>query len=328
MKSFSTLRIETFPQGLIQGIKNHFTVRIPGYQFMPKYKLGIWDGKITFLKGNELPIGLLDELKLLADTKDYKFTLHSLEENVKFELTEVVLEKFVDSLNIPWDLYDYQFEGVLEAFNNKRINIHSKTGSGKSLMQYVLIRLFLQLGLKVLLVVPTVDLVTQMFEDFEDYGWDDIHEHTKMIFGGVKNRSLDKQLTISTWQTLDSILSGRGNGGKEKKENMEESLTEMDCLMIDECLDGNSLISMSDGSFKKIKDVKAGDRVLTINEDTKELDNNVVVKTHINIPSSEMYEIETEEGTIRITGNHKVNTTNGWIRVDELTLEDELIGID
>jgi len=40
------------------------------------------------------------------------------------------------------------------------------------------------------------------------------------------------------------------------------NLTEGEVLFIDECLDGDTLISLTDGTFKKIKDIKNGDEVI------------------------------------------------------------------
>jgi superfamily II DNA or RNA helicase len=45
------------------------------------------------------------------------------------------------------------------------------TGSGKSLVQYLLIRILLLTNKKILLIVPNISLVNQMKNDFKD--WDE-----------------------------------------------------------------------------------------------------------------------------------------------------------
>lgn len=44
---------------------------------------------------------------------------------------------------------------------------------------------------------------------------------------------------------------------------------------------------------------------------------------------AEVFEIEAEDGSIyKFTGNHKLKTVNGWKRVDELTVDDDVISFD
>ena len=39
------VRIET-DRGILQEMADHFSFFVPGYKFTPKFKLGMWDGKI------------------------------------------------------------------------------------------------------------------------------------------------------------------------------------------------------------------------------------------------------------------------------------------
>ena len=62
-------------------------------------------------------------------------------------------------------------------------------------------------GQKILITVPTISLVSQLFSDFKDYSvnsnWDvDGNVHT--IIGGSK-KNTDKSIIISTWQSLHTI---------------------------------------------------------------------------------------------------------------------------
>jgi hypothetical protein len=101
-------------------------------------------------------------------------------------------------------------------------------------------------------------------------------------------------------------------------------------LIVDECLHPDTLISMSDGGFKMIKDINIDDMVKTINEETGELEDKPVLDIHYNLNKGEqMYEIEMDNGDIlKITGNHKVKLIDGsWKRVDELNESDEILYI-
>lgn len=102
-------------------------------------------------------------------------------------------------------------------------------------------------------------------------------------------------------------------------------------LIVDECLHPDTEITLSDGSFKKIKDIEIGDLVKTINETSGDIEIKPVVKLHRNLnKGKQMYEIEMENGDIlKITGNHKVKLLNGdWKKVEDLSEEDEILYIN
>jgi hypothetical protein len=101
-------------------------------------------------------------------------------------------------------------------------------------------------------------------------------------------------------------------------------------LIIDECLHPDTLITMYDDTQKKIKEVKPGDLVKTVNEKTMQIEIKPVVKQHYNLnKGQQMYEIEMEDGSIiNITGNHKIKLTNGkWIKAEDLTSEEDILYI-
>ncbi len=101
-------------------------------------------------------------------------------------------------------------------------------------------------------------------------------------------------------------------------------------LIVDECLHPETKITLSDESFKMIKDIEVGDLVKTINEETGLIENKPVVKLHHNLNKGlQMYEIEMDNGDIlKITGNHKVKLIDGsWKKVEDLNEEDEILYI-
>lgn len=101
-------------------------------------------------------------------------------------------------------------------------------------------------------------------------------------------------------------------------------------LIVDECLHPDTEITLYNETTKKIKDIKIGDLVKTINEETGLVENKPVVKLHHNLNKGEqMYEIEMDNVDIlKITGNHKVKLINGsWKKVEDLNEEDEILYI-
>ena len=148
-----------------------------------------------------------------------------------------------------------------------------------------------------------------MFTDFESYGYDS-KTNCHIIYAG-QDKNTDKFLSISTWQSIY----------KQPSEYFEQ----FDFVFGDECLHPDTLINMSDGTKKKIKDIIVGDLVATFNEVTQTIESKPVVQLYQNLSFNEqMYEIElANKSVVKITGNHKVLLISGvWKRVDELEIGD------
>lgn len=180
---------------------------------------------------------------------------------------------------------------------------------------------------KVILVVPSQDLCLQSADEFKLLGLD-----TGVVGCGL--REFNHDIIVCTWQTINS-LERRTKGTKKVKENplSAEELKTLKSgvvsLIFDECFDGNTKILMADGTTKFIKNCKKGDKIISYNEKENKFEIDVVEKLHENLllsSSEEMYELELENNEIvRVTGNHRVLTTDGWKMVKELTIDDEII---
>ena len=90
---------------------------------------------------------------------------------------------------------EYQIDAVNHALSNHRALLLSPTASGKSLVIYILVR---YLKLKTLILVPTTSLVSQMYNDFREYGWD-VANNCHTVFAG-RDKGSDLPVVISTWQ--------------------------------------------------------------------------------------------------------------------------------
>ena len=152
-------------------LNQFFTFEVPNYQYTPAYKNKKWDGMIRLfnLYSRRLYIGLMDYLIQFA--KDRNYTIEQdFDDTVDIDPDEI--EQFIASLNLKMTPYDYQLEAIKHAIKNQRSLLLSPTGSGKSLIIYCLARYCLeqiQEDEKVLIVVPTTGLVSQMYNDFRDY---------------------------------------------------------------------------------------------------------------------------------------------------------------
>jgi superfamily II DNA or RNA helicase len=189
-----------------------FSFFVPGYKYMPAFRNRMWDGKIRLFDQNgKLPAGLYQHLLHFCNTNQYDVDIYDTKygnpSNVE-ELNFDELVNFIKQLELPFPLRDYQFEAVVNALKKKRAILVSPTGSGKSLIIYILMRYWLQMlttGWKypkagrVLIVVPTTSLVEQMYNDFINYGHDEKAMHR--IYSG-RDKVGDCSIYISTWQSI------------------------------------------------------------------------------------------------------------------------------
>jgi superfamily II DNA or RNA helicase len=185
-----------------QELHDYFSFRVPGYQFVPAYKNKLWDGYIRLfsLRDFSLYCGLIPYIEKFCEERDYTLEIDSrLNVTENFSLVEA--NKFVETLNLPFEVRDYQLKSFVHAARNKRMLLVSPTASGKSLILYLIVR-FLQAAdnRRGLLIVPTTSLVEQMYKDFESYGFDS-EEYCHRQYSG-KEKHTNKFLTITTWQSI------------------------------------------------------------------------------------------------------------------------------
>lgn len=90
------------------------------------------------------------------------------------------------------------------------------------------------------------------------------------------------------------------------------------------CVDENTMITLSNGKRKKIKDIKVGDLVLTSNN-LNGIQYNRVNKLYNNGRRKTMEISTTHNHSIRVTPEHKMLTQRGWIEAKNLTCNDYLM---
>ena len=189
-------------------LHSHFECYAENYWFSPKYKAKLWNGKISFfdLHDRTLPIGLFAMLKTFIRKFKYKHFFAFDKEEFVNELSENDITSFYNTIYKDSKYYprDYQHEAIKRLLTLKRGVVESPTGSGKSLIIYSLIRYAMteSTGGKILLVVPNVDLTNQMFNDFEDYGWNDARSNVSVLYHDSGRYDPNKPILISTWQSI------------------------------------------------------------------------------------------------------------------------------
>lgn len=189
---------------LIDRLYHLFGVPAHNFHFHPKYKAGMWDGKIRFVKRDgTFTNGLLsDIIGFLKKQSEYVLDVDPLYDS-DFPNKEELKEDFIkvtSELECPYVPRYYQMRGAVKSIYLKRcINEHC-TGSGKSLTIALTINYLMNKfpDYKFLVLVPRLDLVEQLTEDMITYG---IKKDLLGKFTG-KIKDINNRIIISTWQSI------------------------------------------------------------------------------------------------------------------------------
>jgi len=218
-ESFSV--VSTKPESIKKEIAKLFKAHPDGYQFNPKYRMGMWDGYVNFFKVKDkylvIPRGLVKYIKEFADGY-YHFEI--LNEPEKINPKKDVLQ-FIEEMKLPYELRDYQLKTILRAIYEKRGTYILATGSGKSLIQAIIAMYLAKDGDKSVIIVPNVSLVHQFYSDMEDYFQNapfKVEDRVHKIYAG-QPKHFEYPVTISTWQSL---------------QKSPELFADVKCLIIDE----------------------------------------------------------------------------------------------
>ena len=192
--------------GTAQELNEFFSFYVPGYKFMPAFRNRLWDGKIRLFNqiNGQISAGLFPQIVTFAEKREYEIEILESDygnPNEGNKINPEFMMKFVDALKLPFKIRDYQFDAVCTGIQRKNAILLSPTGSGKSLIIYVLMRyLISSFEQDVLVIVPTTSLVEQMYNDFKTYGYD-VEKYCHRIYSG-KDKNTTKRIIISTWQSI------------------------------------------------------------------------------------------------------------------------------
>ncbi len=151
-------------KSVAQELADYFTFFVPGYQFMPAYKNRLWDGKIRLadLRTYTIYHGLVPYIEKFCEERGYKLEVDAAVNNTEsfsaLEANEFLEQLHLDKTIITEGVREYQYKAFITAVRRKRMLLLSPTGSGKSLIQYLILR-YLQYKdyRKGLLIVPTTN---------------------------------------------------------------------------------------------------------------------------------------------------------------------------
>ncbi len=179
-----------------------------GYENSTRYRSGAWDGKHRFFK-------------ITAMKEGWYFTIPKGFSKRVQRILGVPVEGLVDVDNknafkylkglLPELLfrpYRHQMAMALRMMSSNNMMGVAATGSGKSLVFYILLRYFRSQGKKVIFLTPTISLTGQLKDDCKDYNAPDWFMDEIQLLGGdftVKDIDPNKPMLFSTWQSAEKV---------------------------------------------------------------------------------------------------------------------------
>jgi superfamily II DNA or RNA helicase len=201
---------------------------------VPAYKLGRWDGCISFFSvGGVTYVNLLDRVLPIIMDNGYSITIDDKREtNEAFDFSAVDESTFAHKTwpekhpiaGQPVVLRDYQITIVNKYLTTPQCLQEIATGAGKTLITAALSERVEKYG-RSIVIVPNKDLVRQTFDDYENLGLD-----VGVYYGDKKD--IGRTHTICTWQSLNSIKKRFRDGLDDM--SLREFSDGVVCVIVDE----------------------------------------------------------------------------------------------
>lgn len=209
---------------------------IPYARHMPAFRLGRWDGTVSFTTlGGMTHVNLLEKLLPIVIEAGYEIEIEDQRVQHEFEFPLVTEDYFVDNMENPvWPpkhpaegqlikLRDYQVDVIRNYLDNLQCLQEVATGAGKTLMTATLSHLIEPYG-RSIVIVPNKSLVEQTEADYKNIGLD-----VGVFYGDRKE--YNKKHTICTWQSL-AVLAKKSK--KEDEDFINDFLEDVIAVIVDE----------------------------------------------------------------------------------------------
>jgi superfamily II DNA or RNA helicase len=213
---------------------NKYSFILPHAYYTPAFKLGRWDGKVSyFTQGGLTFINLLEEIVPILIADGYAVEIDDLRITPSYQLNQIADDYFSHKVwpkghrfaGEPIVLRDYQLEAVnLFLADPQSVQVIG-TGGGKTLITAALSAVIEEHG-RTIVIVPSKSLVIQTEEDYINLGLD-----VGVYFG--ERKELNKTHTICTWQSLSQIDKAF-RGGKSTM-GLHHFAAGVVAIIVDEC---------------------------------------------------------------------------------------------
>ena len=304
------------PENLQERIEASINYRMKNAEFiiLSMLKRGIHcDGIKKLYKrkyyGGECNIGYL--IVIYGIIKDYckNNDLKFVPEVIDYRTQDLENITVPDKLIVDFTLDESQIIAVEKLIKNRWGIIEYGTGGGKTAISAEAIR---RTKLKTLFVIDNKDLLLQTKDEYEKM------LNVKCGIVGMGLKDFDKPIVLATIQTLNKHLK-----------DFSSELAEFGTAIFDECVGGDSRILTEDGT-KKIKTIYEEQyfgKVLSWNDKIKTYEWKPVLGHHKTEKRIEYYRIyfNNRIKPLKITPDHKLFTTVGWVEAKDLTTKHLLL---
>ncbi len=210
-----------------------FKYEDPSARYKPAYKLGRWDGTISFFGlGGTTYLSMLPQVLEYLEAQNYYIELEDNRNPTDLSFASITEEFWGEKCwpsghrfaGHPIRLRDDQVEVVNKFLENPQCIQEIATGFGKTITTATLAKICEKYG-RTVTIVPNKSLVEQTEEDFINCGLD-----VGVYYGDRKD--IGKTHTICTWQSLN-ILDKKSKNDEEVL-SLAELLDDVQCVMVDE----------------------------------------------------------------------------------------------
>ncbi len=236
IKDEVNIKIENLDLDSRKALVKKFKYEDPTARYRPAYKLGRWDGTISFFGlGGTTYLSMLPQVLEYLESKNFYIELEDLRRPVALNFSEISEDFWGDQT---WPV-GHRFAGEKIRLRDDQVEVINKfllnpqciqeiaTGFGKTITTATLAKICEKYG-RTVTIVPNKSLVEQTEEDFVNCGLD-----VGVYYGDRKN--LDKTHTICTWQSLNILDKGSKEfDGEEQLARLTALLDGVSCVMVDE----------------------------------------------------------------------------------------------
>jgi len=200
------VKIENLDLDVRKALVKKFKLEDPTARFRPSYKLGRWDGSVSFFGlGGTTYVNMLGPVLEFIESRNYYIEVEDQRTNPPLEFDRISEDFWGEKCwpeghrfaGKPIRLRDDQVEVVNNFLSNPQSLQEVATGAGKTIMTATLSKICEKYG-RTITIVPNKSLVEQTEEDFRNVGLD-----VGVYYGDRKE--LGRTHTICTWQSLNIL---------------------------------------------------------------------------------------------------------------------------
>jgi superfamily II DNA or RNA helicase len=234
IKDEINIKIENLDLDTRKFLVKKFKYEDPTARFRPAFKLGRWDGTISFFGlGGTTYLSMLSQVLEYLEEKNYNIELEDYRIPIDLKFDKISEDFWGEKCwpkghrfeGHPIRLRDDQVDVINKFLENPQCLQEIATGFGKTITTATLAKICEKYG-KTVTIVPNKSLVEQTEEDFVNCGLD-----VGVYYGDRKD--LSRAHTICTWQSLN-ILDKKSHDNELEALKLAEFLDQIKCVMVDE----------------------------------------------------------------------------------------------